>query len=217
MSNQKDANNIEKSIVKARYWSFVCYPESAPADWIERLQMTGLPFAISPLHDKDINPTGEAKKEHYHVILCYSGPTTFSNVKKNITDVFNQPHPQYLQSVKGMYRYFTHQDNPEKYQYDKKDIRCFGGFDINDYAELSISDEDRCYDAIEEIIYQNKITELHELTVFLKNNNLLELKTFLRRHTYYIEKLICSLRNSQYFAKLEEYDIDPKTGEIIDN
>lgn len=62
--------------MKKRYWAFVLYPESAPENWKEILQQTGLSCCVSPLHDKDINPTGEPKKAHYHIILCYSGPTT---------------------------------------------------------------------------------------------------------------------------------------------
>lgn len=209
-----DKDNIEKVVVKARYWSFFLYPDSAPENWMYQLQMTGLPFVVSPLHDKDTNPTGEAKKAHYHVIVCYNGPTTYSNVKKTITDPFNQPHPQYLQSVKGMYRYLTHKDNPEKFQYDEKDILPMNGFTIEDYAELSITDEDRIYDAIEQIIFENEITELYELTTFLKENNLSELKSFVRRHTYYIEKLISSLRHSNYFTKLH-YEMDEETGELV--
>ena len=102
--------------IKKRNWAFVLYPESAPADWLERLQATGLPGAISPLHDKDIDPTGIPKKPHYHVILCYAGPTSY-NVVKSLTDSLNQPVPQALEQVKGYYRYLTHMDNPDKYQY----------------------------------------------------------------------------------------------------
>lgn len=206
MKNDKKAKDIEKVVVKARYWSFIVYPESAPADWIEKLQMTGLPFVVSPLHDKDINPTGEEKKPHWHVIIAYNGPTTFSNVKKNITDILNAPHPQYLQSVKGMYRYLTHKDNPEKYQYDDNDIKAYGGFNINDYAELSITDEDRCYTAIEEIIFNAKIIEYWELCLFLRENGMTELLSFVRRHTYHFKELITSLRHSNYFERQEQQE-----------
>ena len=41
-----------------------CISESAPSDWIEQLQLSGAQFAISPLHDKDLNATGEPKKAH---------------------------------------------------------------------------------------------------------------------------------------------------------
>ena len=69
--------NFEK-----RNWAFVVYPESAPSDWIEQLQLSGAQFAISPLHDKDLNATGEPKKAHWHVIVVYGSPTTESNVKE---------------------------------------------------------------------------------------------------------------------------------------
>ena len=48
--------------VKKRNWTFLVYPESAPADWVSKLQATGLPVAISPLHDKDINPTESLRR-----------------------------------------------------------------------------------------------------------------------------------------------------------
>lgn len=217
-NNEVDKNAVEKVIVKARYWWFVLYPDSVPDNWLEFLQKTGLPFCVSPLHEYDVNPDGELKKPHYHVILCWSGPTTFSNVKKNITDPLGQPHPQYLMSVKGAYRYLTHQDNPEKYQYNDNDIRPYGGFNINDYAELTISDEDRIYDSLENIIFQNKISDLYQLIKFLDKDGLYELKSFIRRHTYYVEKLLSSLRNSNYFGSEEykkDFGIDFETGEII--
>ena len=38
---------------KARYFTFLLYPESIPADWKQRLELIGVPIAISPLHDRD--------------------------------------------------------------------------------------------------------------------------------------------------------------------
>lgn len=45
---------------KARHFTFLIYPESAPEDWQSKLEAIGLPMAISPLHDKDKkdNPVG---------------------------------------------------------------------------------------------------------------------------------------------------------------
>lgn len=40
---------------KARYFTFLLYPESIPADWRMRLESIGVPIAISPLHDKDLS------------------------------------------------------------------------------------------------------------------------------------------------------------------
>ena len=122
--------------VKKRNWVFLVYPDSAPSDWVSVLQSTGLSCAISPLHDRDVNPTGEPKKPHYHVIACYSGPTSY-NVVKSLTDGLNAPIPQPLEQVRGYYRYLTHKDNPEKAQYCESDIRCLNGFDLADFCELS--------------------------------------------------------------------------------
>ena len=52
---------------RSRSYATVVYPESAP-DFLERLNDLKVPCFVSPLHDKDINPTGEAKKPHYHVL-----------------------------------------------------------------------------------------------------------------------------------------------------
>lgn len=57
-------------VVKGRNWAFLVYPESLPSNWEDIITETGLPMAFSPLHDKDVNPNGEEKKPHYHVI-CY--------------------------------------------------------------------------------------------------------------------------------------------------
>ena len=71
--------------VKKRNWAFTAWPDSLPQDWKERLEQTGLPVAISPIHDKDVNPDGTPKKAHYHVMLFYSGTTSY-NVVKLLTD-----------------------------------------------------------------------------------------------------------------------------------
>lgn len=38
-----------------------------------------------------------------------------------------------------MYRYFTHMDNPEKYQYDPREILHLNGFDENTVTELTVT------------------------------------------------------------------------------
>ena len=38
---------------KARYFTFLLYPDSIPNDWIDKLELIGVPIAISPLHDMD--------------------------------------------------------------------------------------------------------------------------------------------------------------------
>lgn len=148
--------------VKKRNWAFVLYPESAPADWLEQLKQSGLKCAVSPLHDQDKNADGEPKKAHYHVIACYEGPTTYSNVKA-LTDRLNQPIPQPLEQVRGYYRYLTHADNPEKAQYSAADIKSLNGFDIREFVELTKSEVMRLMKECQTLIRDNGLTEYGDL------------------------------------------------------
>ena len=148
--------------MKKRYWAFVLYPESAPENWKDILQQTGLSICVSPLHDKDIDPTGQPKKSHYHIILCFSGPTT-ENVVKRITDNLNCPKPIALEQVRGYFRYLTHKDNPDKYQYNEKDIFTINDFDIDNYNDLSVSQINAIKIDIFKIINDLSIVEYSDL------------------------------------------------------
>ncbi|WP_304397336.1 replication protein [uncultured Alistipes sp.] len=148
--------------VKKRNWAFVLYPESAPADWREQLQKTGLPCAISPLHNRDVNATGEPKKPHYHVMVFYQGPTSY-NVVKRLTDGLNQPIPQVVEQVRGYYRYLTHMDNPEKAQYPASEIRTLNGFDIGDFVEMTKSEVTKVCRALMDYIRENDLMEYADL------------------------------------------------------
>lgn len=180
--------------MKKRYWAFVLYPESAPENWREILQQTGLSICVSPLHDKDINPTGEKKKAHYHIILCYSGPTTFKCVK-SITDSLNQPIPIALEQVRGYFRYLTHKDNPEKYQYDEKEITTINDFDIDNYNDLSVSQINAIKIELQKIIRDNNIFEYCDLLNYLLDNDLLSYLDVAQNNTILFNTYITSLRN----------------------
>lgn len=198
----------KKSNVKKRNWAFVLYPESAPADWVDILQQTGLQCVISPLHDKDLDPTGEPKKPHYHIILCYSGPTSF-NVVKALCDSLNQPIPQALEQVRGYYRYLTHKDNPEKYQYDDDEIRTINGFNISDFVELSKSEILEIKKKLQELIRTEFIIEYSDFMDYLLDNGMnLEYEVG-SNNTYFFEKYIASKRN-----KFKNMRVNEDTGEL---
>ena len=147
---------------KERYWTFVLYPESAPENWKEELQKLGLGVAISPLHDKDINPIGELKKPHFHILLCFNGPTTYNKVL-SITDSLNSTIPQRVLSCKGIIRYFTHEDNPEKYHYNSDDIITLNGLDLKSFTDLTITQVLHIKKDIIRIINDNNINSYFTL------------------------------------------------------
>lgn len=183
---------------KSRYWTFLVYPESAPEDWESVISVIGIPFAVSPLHDKDLNADGEAKKAHYHVIGCWDGPTTFKNVS-SLTEALNSPIPQPISSVKGAYRYLTHTDNPEKYQYSSKDIRHFNGFDPTEMIPLTKTEMDQMKITIQKMIEVLNIYEYCDLMDYLLQNELYEEWSIASNNTFFFDKYISSRRNKKNF------------------
>ena len=197
MSDKKASN---KQNVKKRNWAFVVYPESAPADWVEQLQKTGLQCAISPLHDKDTDPTGEPKKAHYHVIATYSGPTSF-NVVKALTENFNAPIPQALEQVRGYYRYLTHKDNPEKYQYNDNDIKSVNGFNIADFMELSRSEVNEIKRTLQMLIREQGIIEYAHLMDYLLDEGKTLEYDVASNNTYFFCNYLSSRRHTRLGGK----------------
>ena len=188
--------------IKKRNWAFVLYPESAPLDWKEQLQLSGITCAISPLHDKDIDPTGEPKKPHYHIILCFPGPTSY-NVVSSITASYNATIPKALESVRGMYRYFTHKDNPDKYQYDEKEITLLNDFDVADV--LNSGEVFHIMKMIDVLIENLKLFEYSDLMKYLRDNEMNDYYNVAASHTLFFNTLISSYRNKAVaLAKKEQ-------------
>lgn len=188
---------------KKRNWAFVIYPESLPEDWLDILKMSGLPIAISPLHDKDTNADGTPKKPHYHCIAVYGSPTTFNNVK-TLTDKLNAPIPIPLDQVRGMYRYLTHKDNPEKFQYDEKDIQCLNGFSILDFCELTKNEVNKIKRSLLAIIREHNFTEYRDFVDYVDLNlsdNEFDVAT---NHTFFFDKYLTSSRHSLQPAEVPD-------------
>lgn len=175
----------------------VLYPESAPNDWRDKLRDTGIQCAISPLHDKDLNADNSPKKAHYHIILCYEGPTTYNNVK-TLCDSLNQPIPQPLEQLRGYYRYLIHLDNPEKYQYNECDITTLNGFNVSDYLDITNSQVVAILKEITRFIDDNNILEYSTLiSTFRENDFMSQFFEIAMNKTIFLNTYITSRRHSQ--------------------
>lgn len=118
----------KRTDTRTRNFATIVYPESAPENWQDILAQQFVPAFISPLHDKDINPTGEPKKPHYHVVLMFEGKKSVEQV----TEIFNLIGGvgcEKVNSIRGYARYLCHLDNPEKVQYEQSCVRSLGGAD----------------------------------------------------------------------------------------
>lgn len=184
------------AIEKHRYWWFILYPESAPKDWKQLISERGLPFCISPLHEYDLkNEEGELKKPHHHIILCYSGPTTFSNVKRLTVDELGQTIPKPIDHIGGAHDYLTHKNHPDKFQYSEDEIEYVNGFDIKELIALSEKDKAATKISILNDIRNLKITEYYELLNYYIEQEDYEKFNVAASSTIMLNAYITSMRN----------------------
>lgn len=192
--------------MKERYFTFIMYEDSRPKEWKEILQSTGLQFAISPRHDKDINPTGEKKKPHYHVLIIFNGPSTLKNANK-ISESVNGTICQPVKSTTGIIRYFSHKDNPEKAQYNENEITGINGIEIEDLCnELTQSKIEILKREIVHLICSLGFTEYAETYDYLDKEDLKEYIKVFSNNTYFFKAYL----QSKHFTK-EEKELLNKT------
>ncbi|MCM1222397.1 MAG: replication protein [Lachnospiraceae bacterium] len=144
----------ENASIRYRNFASVVYPESAPEDWIEVLSDFHVPIFISPLHDSDVNPTGEVKKAHYHIMLMFEGKKSKEQVKE-LLDAVNAVGLESVNTIRGYARYLCHLDNPEKAQYKIDDVRALSGADYMGVIGLAV----------------DKYKALREMQDFCRDNN----------------------------------------------
>ncbi|MEA0974587.1 replication protein [Lacticaseibacillus paracasei] len=215
---------------KARYFTFLLYPESIPADWERQLELIGVPIAISPLHDKDkSNVEGQIyKKAHYHVIYVAKNPVTADSVRKRIQRVLGVQSVAkvqiVVQSMDNIYLYLTHESKDaiekHKHKYSKVDITLLNNFDIDRYITLDVEDKDDMLNDVCDLIDDHNIANMRELRRFVKLHgseyNLPSMKiinSVLRAHTGLIRLYFDAVYQERRYGR-QDIDVDKETGEI---
>lgn len=154
---------------RTRNYASIVYPESAPGDWIEKLSGLLVPALVSPLHDRDLDSSGNLKKPHYHVMLLFSGVKTECQARE-IFDQIGAVGCEKVNCVRAYARYLIHLDNPEKAQYSRDEVMALCGVD---YEGLTSIPEDR-YILIGEIVdycKENDIIRFSDLVEFCRKEN----------------------------------------------
>lgn len=162
-------NSSGNKTQRARNWTIVLYPESAPENWRDIIDELHIEWVESPLHAYDADATGELKKEHYHVLLMFGGVKAFEQVRE-LTEQLNCPIPQRCHNAKALVRYMAHLDNPDKHQYSVGDIMSHGGVDIAELLRPSSSERYELIGAMCEYIRDNHITEFQDLVDWAMSN-----------------------------------------------
>lgn len=162
---------------RTRNWTVVAYPEDLPEDWKERLDSCHVKWVESPLHDLDVNANGEPKKPHYHLMFLFDCVKTVEQVSGFLKGVFGESDsgsivgvaaPQQVTDRGALVRYMAHMDNPDKAQYDSRDIVGHGGVDVAELLRYSATETRAMIVSMEEYIEQNKIVELADFSAAIR-------------------------------------------------
>lgn len=155
---------------RGRVWACIVYPESAPENWRDILDESHIPYAISPIHDRDENADGSPKKPHWHILFICEGKKSQEQMD-SLSHSVNGTICQKVQSAKGMARYLIHQDNPEKAQYSKNDIECHGGLDIGPYLVNSAATQRELSKMIVNYIISEGIEDIIDIIAYAAMND----------------------------------------------
>lgn len=215
---------------KSRYFTFLLYPESIPNDWEIRLELLGVPIAISPLHDKDLSSVEgqKYKKAHYHVIYVAKNPVTADSVRKKIKGTLGDKSVAMVQAVvhsmENMYLYLTHESKDavakNKHKYNKKEIKSLNNFDVDRYITLDESEKKELRHTLLEIVDEYNIVNIRELNAFIRNrgsefgiNRVKDVNEVISS-TSGIFRLYFDANYQNGFRPVYSKSINPETGEI---
>ena len=158
----------KENISRTRNYATVVYPESAPENWLSILSDSHVPCFVSPLHDLDLNPNGEKKKPHYHVLVMFDSVKTSSQARE-LFESFGGVGCETVNSCRAYARYLCHLDNPEKAHYSIDGVRQFGGSDY--IANIgTMSDKNKAIGEMMDFIDDNYIIAYCQLLSFARLN-----------------------------------------------
>ena len=215
----KQARADAKRAGRTRNFATVVYPESAPADWMERLDQYHIAALVSPLHDKDKNPSGEPKKAHYHVLLMFESPADYESKVAPIFAEIGGVGRETVNSARGDARYLCHLDNPEKAQYSPSEVRCMGGADYYGVTNLP-TDDAKLLGEVMDYIQENAIFSFAEFLQICRTYRPEWFSLVALSKGWIIKEFIKSLeweKETGYVraANRQPAACDPDTGEVL--
>lgn len=201
------------SDARKRNFATVIYPESAPENWREILAGYFVPAFVSPLHDKDVNATGDPKKAHHHVMVMFEGKKSDEQVK-TMFDSIGGVGLERVESLRGYARYLCHLDNPEKAQYNPSDVVCMNGSDYS-YTIGIVADK---YKAVREMIAfckANQIVSYAELLEYASAEQDTWFRILCDSGTVVMKEYLKSVSWGMRSGSTAQTRVDPETGEVL--
>lgn len=160
---------------------FLVYLDSAPEDWLTRLENTGDAMAISPCHNRDMDRGKKAiKKAHHHVILLYEQPRPLADVYRKFALALEGSNgPEALSTVqtihgslRGAYHYLWHDTEKAredgKFQYDQTDVLHFNGFEMLYEQMVEMDEKPKVGPAVSNMITRVGFANLSEMLWYVE-------------------------------------------------
>lgn len=201
------------SDARKRNFATVVYPDSAPENWREILAGYFVPAFVSPLHDKDVNATGDPKKAHHHVMVMFEGKKSDDQVK-TLFDSIGGVGLERVESLRGYARYLCHLDNPEKAQYNPSDVVSMNGSDYS-YTIGIVADK---YKAVREMISfckANQIVSYAELLEYASAEQDTWFRILCDSGTVVMKEYLKSVSWGMRAGSTSQTRVDPETGEVL--
>lgn len=213
-----------------RVWTLIFYPDSAPADWEEELTQLHMRIWVSPLHDADTwTPTdekkdpahkaGTLKKPHYHLIAQYEVQVDRATFLADFGCLNGPQSVKAVRSLISMVRYLVHADDPDKAQYQKSDVKVFGGAEIDLVEQLGSHERHEQLRAMRKFIREKQIVDYCDFVDYCDECEATWAALLDDNSSYTIEKYIKSRRYKlRDLERLEAQGLvvyNPQTGEII--
>lgn len=188
--------------LRGRNFATVVYPDSAPENWIDILSDFHIPAFISPLHDQDVNVTGEAKKPHWHVMVMYEGKKSIQQVGEVFAAIGGVGCEQ-ISTIRGYARYLCHLDNPEKVQYNPDEVKQLAGADYNNIIGLP-TDKYKCLREMQEFINSQDVEYYSDLADYALEYRQDWYRILCDSGTYFIREYIKSRSHKKKKEQIRE-------------
>lgn len=188
-----------------KVWTLIFYPDSAPPDWDEYLSQLNMKIWVSPLHDKDVWTAADEKKDakhkantpkkaHYHLIAQYEVQVDRPTFLDDFKDLNGPANVKAVKSLVSMVRYLVHADDPGKAQYDKTNVKVFGGADRDLVDQLGTHERHEALRAMRQFIRDNQIVDFCDFVDYCDDFDVEWAHLLDDNSSYVIEKYIKSLR-----------------------
>lgn len=133
----------------------------------------GIPFAYA-VHDKDIDSESQERKDHVHILMVFSAPTTQKHVYQ-LCDRLSKPghhafvNPQICASVRGSYDYLIHDTEgcrkKNKYLYPSEARILGNNFEIGLFEQISLEEKKQFRNMLAVYIIEYNFTNFRSFMV----------------------------------------------------